>query len=120
MGSRQKSTPDGFIVQGCAGKVPGGGLVETHHDHRIAMSALVMGTAAQTPVSVDDISMIDTSYPDFLAHMATLGRGYFGGVSGWKSPIAVFAIVVVTGRFEAHSVRLATVPRTGCRSIDIR
>jgi 3-phosphoshikimate 1-carboxyvinyltransferase len=32
-----------------------------------------MGTAAQTPVSVDDVSMIDTSYPEFLGHMALLG-----------------------------------------------
>ena len=37
------------------------------------MSALIMGTAAQQPVSVDDISMIATSYPDFLGHMAELG-----------------------------------------------
>lgn len=65
--------PDGFVVQGCDGPPPGGGLVEARHDHRIAMSALVMGTASQQPVSVDDISMIDTSYPDFLAHMARLG-----------------------------------------------
>ena len=72
-GVEAEETPDGFIVQGCAGKVPGGGLVETHHDHRIAMSALIMGTAAQAPVSVDDISMIDTSYPEFLSHMASLG-----------------------------------------------
>lgn len=65
--------PDGFVVQGCDGPPPGGGLVETRYDHRIAMSALVMGTATQKPVSVDDIAMIDTSYPDFLAHMARLG-----------------------------------------------
>ncbi|MCL4152163.1 UNVERIFIED_CONTAM: hypothetical protein GTU68_048848 [Idotea baltica] len=65
--------PDGFVIQGCGGPPPGGGLVETRHDHRIAMSALIMGTAAQAPVRVDDISMIDTSYPDFLAHMAELG-----------------------------------------------
>lgn len=64
---------DGFVVKGCNGKVPGGGLVETRHDHRIAMSALVMGTASQKPVAVDDIAMIDTSYPEFLAHMAQLG-----------------------------------------------
>ena len=72
-GVEVETTPDGFIVQGCGGPPPGGGQVETRHDHRIAMSALVMGTAAQQPVSVDDISMIATSYPDFLAHMATLG-----------------------------------------------
>ena len=72
-GVEAEETPDGFIVQGCSGPPPGGGTVETHHDHRIAMSALVMGTAAQQPVSVDDASMIDTSYPDFPAHMRALG-----------------------------------------------
>jgi len=64
---------DGFTVQGCSGNVPGGGHVTTHHDHRIAMSALVMGTAAQNPVSIDDANMIATSYPEFRDHMAALG-----------------------------------------------
>lgn len=72
-GVEAEERPDGFAVQGCGGPPPGGGLVETRHDHRIAMSALIMGTAAQQPVSVDDISMIETSYPDFLSHMAELG-----------------------------------------------
>ena len=65
--------PDGFVIQGCNGKVPGGGVVETMHDHRIAMSALIMGTASQAPVGVDDIAMIATSYPEFFQHMRTLG-----------------------------------------------
>ncbi|MAK60344.1 MAG: 3-phosphoshikimate 1-carboxyvinyltransferase [Ponticaulis sp.] len=64
---------DGFVVQGCAGKVPGGGIVEACHDHRIAMSALIMGTVSQKPVAVDDVSMINTSYPEFFAHLAQLG-----------------------------------------------
>ena len=72
-GVEAEERPDGFAVQGCGGPPPGGGLVEARHDHRIAMSALIMGTAAQQPVSVDDISMIATSYPDFLGHMAELG-----------------------------------------------
>lgn len=72
-GVEVEETEDGFIVQGCGGAVPGGGLVETHHDHRIAMSALVMGTASQAPISIDDAGMIATSYPDFMADMATLG-----------------------------------------------
>lgn len=72
-GVQVEERADGFVVQGCGGPPPGGGLVETRHDHRIAMSALVMGIGAQNPVSVDDISMIATSYPDFLTHMAKLG-----------------------------------------------
>lgn len=72
-GVEVEETEDGFIVQGCDGAVPGGGLVETHHDHRIAMSALIMGTASQKPVSIDDAAMIATSYPGFMADMAELG-----------------------------------------------
>ena len=72
-GVEVEETDDGFIVHGCSGAVPGGGLVETHHDHRIAMSALIMGTASQKPVSIDDAAMIATSYPDFMDHMAELG-----------------------------------------------
>ena len=37
---------DDLIVEG-KGHVPGGGLVATHMDHRIAMSALVMGLAVR-------------------------------------------------------------------------
>jgi 3-phosphoshikimate 1-carboxyvinyltransferase len=66
--------PDGFIVIGMGARgVPGGGTVETRHDHRIAMSGLVMGAASRDMVSVDDIAMIATSYPEFFDHMATLG-----------------------------------------------
>ena len=37
------------------------------------MSALVMGSAAKDLVTVDDIAMIATSYPEFFDHMAALG-----------------------------------------------
>jgi len=52
---------DDLIVAGGAGSCPGGGLVETHLDHRLAMSFLVMGLASQKPVCVDDETMIATS-----------------------------------------------------------
>jgi 3-phosphoshikimate 1-carboxyvinyltransferase len=65
---------DGMTVTGRGGGgVPGGGTVTTHHDHRIAMSALVLGCVADAPVAVDDASMIATSYPDFFDHMRGLG-----------------------------------------------
>ncbi|WP_420133398.1 3-phosphoshikimate 1-carboxyvinyltransferase [Rhodopseudomonas sp.] len=63
---------DDLIVVG-KGHVPGGGLVATHMDHRIAMSALVMGLASDKPVTVDDTAFIATSFPDFVPMMRRLG-----------------------------------------------
>ena len=63
---------DDLLVEG-RGHVPGGGLVATHMDHRIAMSALVMGLASDKPVKVDDTAFIATSFPDFIPMMRALG-----------------------------------------------
>lgn len=65
---------DTLIVHGMgAGGVPGGGTCTTHIDHRIAMSFLVLGMAAQRAVSVDDASPIATSFPVFTGLMRGLG-----------------------------------------------
>jgi 3-phosphoshikimate 1-carboxyvinyltransferase len=66
---------DDLIVEG-RGHVPGGGLVATHMDHRIAMSALVMGCASDAPVKVDDTAFIATSFPDFIPMMQRLGAEF--------------------------------------------
>jgi 3-phosphoshikimate 1-carboxyvinyltransferase len=66
---------DDLIVEG-KGHVPGGGLVATHMDHRIAMSALVMGLASDAPVRVDDTAFIATSFPDFIPMMRRLGADF--------------------------------------------
>jgi 3-phosphoshikimate 1-carboxyvinyltransferase len=66
---------DDMIVEG-KGHVPGGGLVATHMDHRIAMSALVMGLASDKPVTVDDTAFIATSFPDFIPMMRRLGAEF--------------------------------------------
>ena len=66
---------DDMIVVG-KGHVPGGGLVATHMDHRIAMSALVMGTASDAPVKIDDTGFIATSFPDFIPMMRGLGADF--------------------------------------------
>src|SRR5690242_2134154 len=55
---------DDLIVHG-RGHVTGGGPVETHMDHRIAMSGLVMGLGAEKPITVDDGAFIATSFPGF-------------------------------------------------------
>jgi 3-phosphoshikimate 1-carboxyvinyltransferase len=64
-----------LIVEG-RGHVPGDGLVATHMDHRIAMSALVMGLAADKPVKIDDTAFIATSFPDFVPMMRSLGAEF--------------------------------------------
>ena len=46
----------------------------THMDHRIAMSALVMGLASEQPVQVDDAAFIATSFPGFVRPDALAGR----------------------------------------------
>jgi len=73
-GVRFAESPDGLTVEGAGSEgVAGGGTVATHMDHRIAMSFLVMGLAAKRPVTVDDGSMIATSFPNFQDLMRGLG-----------------------------------------------
>ena len=74
-GVRVEISGDDLIVEG-RGHVPGAGLVATHMDHRIAMSALVMGLAADKPVTVDDTAFIATSFPDFIPMMRSLGAEF--------------------------------------------
>jgi 3-phosphoshikimate 1-carboxyvinyltransferase len=74
-GVRVEISGDDLIVEG-RGHVPGGGLVATHMDHRIAMSALVMGLAADRPVKIDDTAFIATSFPDFIPMMRSLGAEF--------------------------------------------
>ena len=70
-GVRVEEEPEGFIVTG--GSVRGGGMVTTHGDHRIAMSHLILGLAAEQAVTVDEPGMIATSFPGFVSMMRGLG-----------------------------------------------
>jgi 3-phosphoshikimate 1-carboxyvinyltransferase len=73
-GVRAEIDGDDLIVHGGGGRAPsGGGMVETHMDHRIAMSALVLGLATDQPVMVDDSGFIDTSFPGFVELMNGVG-----------------------------------------------
>ena len=67
-----------LIVEGIrdGGRARGGGSVATHLDHRIAMSFLVMGLAAERPVTVDDATIIGTSFPGFVELLAGLGADF--------------------------------------------
>lgn len=64
---------DNLVVEGTAKPPRGGAQVLAHHDHRIAMSFLVLGLAARDPVTVDSAGMIATSFPAFVPLMRGLG-----------------------------------------------
>ncbi len=53
--------------------VSGGSIVQTHFDHRIAMSFLCLGLASSNPVTIDDSRSINTSFPSFFKLMKKLG-----------------------------------------------
>lgn len=72
-GVRIEIEADDLIIHGNGAAPAGGGTVATHMDHRIAMSALVLGMAASQPVSADDGAFIDTSFPGFVALMNGIG-----------------------------------------------
>jgi 3-phosphoshikimate 1-carboxyvinyltransferase len=60
---------DGAVVHG--GQFEGG-VVESHGDHRIAMSLAVAGASAQEPVTVRNVAAVDTSFPGFCDCLAAL------------------------------------------------
>ncbi len=66
------------LLVGGRGHAAGGGLVETHMDHRLAMAFLVMGLASDKPVAVDDGAFIATSFPGFVESMRKLGAEISG------------------------------------------
>lgn len=74
--------PDSLTVHGTGapgGAPPGGAVVASQLDHRIAMSFLVLGLASEQPVTIDDDAPIETSFPGFAAAMAGIGARFTAG-----------------------------------------
>jgi len=79
---------DDLYVTGGAPK--GGATINTRFDHRIAMAFLVMGMASKEPVTVDDATAIQTSFPNFTELMNGLGgRIAAFGPSASPHPIVI-------------------------------
>jgi 3-phosphoshikimate 1-carboxyvinyltransferase len=70
LGVDARETPDGIVIQG--GPI-GGGEIDTHGDHRIAMAFAIAGLRAHGPITVRDCRNVATSFPGFVALAARAG-----------------------------------------------
>ncbi len=74
IGAQVEEGKDGLVIEGTGGEpLAGGGPVETHLDHRIAMSLAVAGLVSRDGVEVDDTRPVATSFPDFEAQFQEIG-----------------------------------------------
>ncbi len=70
LGIEVDESEDGAVVQG--GRF-GGGTVQSHGDHRVAMSLAVAGSIATDDVIVENVAAVQTSFPGFQDCMAAIG-----------------------------------------------
>jgi 3-phosphoshikimate 1-carboxyvinyltransferase len=71
LGVDAEPTPDGMVIRG--GKPIGGGTVESHGDHRIAMAFSIAGLRANAPITILDCLNVNTSFPEFKDLVKRLG-----------------------------------------------
>ncbi|MDH5178775.1 MAG: 3-phosphoshikimate 1-carboxyvinyltransferase [Gammaproteobacteria bacterium] len=75
LGIDANATEDGIIIQGGA---LGSGTVDSHGDHRIAMSFSMAGLRAAGPVVITDCANVETSFPGFVELAARAGLSIRG------------------------------------------
>lgn len=74
IGATVEELPDGLIVDGRDGDpFPGDATIAAQLDHRIAMSFAIAGLVSKSPVTIDDIGPVATSFPSFETMLASLG-----------------------------------------------
>ncbi|MFV0430661.1 MAG: 3-phosphoshikimate 1-carboxyvinyltransferase [Alphaproteobacteria bacterium] len=77
-GVQTEEGEDWFKVVGDGQRIVGGGKIQTHLDHRMAMAFLVAGIGAKEPIEIDDIRPIETSFPHFVDIMNAIGANIIG------------------------------------------
>ncbi len=70
LGVDARPTADGMVIRGGS---YGGGEVESHGDHRIAMSFAMAALRATAPIAIRDCANVATSFPGFVALTQSLG-----------------------------------------------
>lgn len=72
MGADIEATDDGMIIHG--GAPLHGAVIDSHLDHRVAMSFAVAGTICSGPLDIQDASCVNISYPGFYQDLYRLGQ----------------------------------------------
>jgi 3-phosphoshikimate 1-carboxyvinyltransferase len=70
LGIQVDESPDGAVIHGGSFT---GGEVESHHDHRVAMSLAMAATIADDEVVIRDVDNVNTSFPGFCDGMSAIG-----------------------------------------------
>lgn len=70
MGAHIEATEDGMIIEG--GHPLHGALIDSHLDHRIAMSFAVAGLSADGETEIQDAECVKISYPNFYEDLQSL------------------------------------------------
>jgi 3-phosphoshikimate 1-carboxyvinyltransferase len=75
LGVPNQLAPDGIRIEGGAGRRLGGGEIESHGDHRIAMAFTIASLLADAPLRIRDTENVGTSFPGFVATARACGLG---------------------------------------------
>ena len=65
--------PAGLLVEGRPDAPLKAAHVDSHGDHRVAMTAAVLGLVAEGETAIDDVDCIATSFPRFVGTLRALG-----------------------------------------------
>ena len=80
LGVDVRPTDDGIVIlgKGDTKETFGSGQVDSHGDHRIAMSFTMAALRASGEISITDCANVNTSFPNFIQLAASAGSGIQG------------------------------------------
>ncbi|MDA8213857.1 MAG: 3-phosphoshikimate 1-carboxyvinyltransferase, partial [Nitrospiraceae bacterium] len=72
LGVELEEYPDGIAIKGKASLR--GNVVESYHDHRIAMSLAIAALVAEGTTTINNASCVDISFPGFFEELKRITR----------------------------------------------
>ncbi|MBI5469056.1 MAG: 3-phosphoshikimate 1-carboxyvinyltransferase, partial [Deltaproteobacteria bacterium] len=66
VGVKNTEKEDGIVIEGASGEIPGG-KVQSHGDHRIAMSMAIAALRSKKSIEIAGAQSVDVSFPGFFS-----------------------------------------------------